>query len=257
MGYKSFLFTIPIFIAALLVAHVYVTNAYGITIGSNQTSYPMERYQLIGIQLSPTCLTLIKNHMPNSCPTYDKLKPLDNTNPLWEGVWVNDTYFHRELPRVNSHWLMNPNKIIVMVDPDPNFTILAKMIIIQPDNFTYINPGEGIGMNHTRNEYNNRFVAACSQATVAPILSLIEDTLHYIENDCKITAYNEKTTIKTGNLPFDYSNPYSSLLHDYFLKSLLHGHSFSGGNHTSGGYGPADCITHKCGIKDPYKKKGW
>src|SRR5689334_22992858 len=143
----------------------------------------MEKYQLIGIQLSPTCWTLIKNHMKTECPTYDKLKPLDNTDPNWSGKWTNKSgVYDREAPRVKNHWIMNPNKIIIMVDPDPNFTVRAKMIIIESGKFTYINPNESIGMNHTRNEYNNRFIQSCSMATVAPDLFLIEDTLHFMEN---------------------------------------------------------------------------
>lgn len=200
----------------------------------------MEKYQLIGIQLSPTCLTLLKNHMPTNCPTYDKLKPLDNTNPLWEGKWVNDTYFHRELPRVKNHWIMNPNQIIVMVDPDPNFTLLAKMIIIQSGNFTYINPDETVGNNHTRNEYHNRSVSSCSQATVAPILPLIEDTLHYLENGCKISSYIDKTVVKTNDMPFQYNNPHSSLHYKNQIDQLK--------QHPMG-----DCIHKKCDISNPYK----
>ena len=219
----------------------------------------MEKYRLIGIQLSPTCLTLIKNHMPTSCPTYDKLKPLDNTNPNWAGKWVNDTYYHRELPRVKNHWLMNPYNVTVMVDPDPNFTVIANMIIIQSNHFTYINPDELIGMNHTRNEYHDRFVSSCSQATVAPDLFLIEDTLHYLENGCTKTAFNDKTTINTGNQPFNLNNPFSSLWHDYYLMQIFHNHKFF--NHPNGtsigGLGPSDCIIHQCNFKDPYKKPNW
>lgn len=253
-GKPIFLSTIVLFIIILAIHH---QSANAITIGTNQTSYPMVKYQLIGIQLSPTCLTLIKNHMPTNCPTYDKLKPLDNTNPLWEGKWINDTYFHRELPRVKNHWVQNPNNIIVMVDPDPNFSLLAKMIIIQPDNFTYINPDETIGNNHTRNEYHNRYVTACSEATVAPNLFLIEDTLHYLENGCKLTAYKDKTTVTIKATPWDYNNPFSSLHLQSYLSEMMHGHTFFIGNHTQGGLGPSNCIMHQCNYKDPFSNPKW
>lgn len=256
MQSKLFLSILPLFV--ILIAFQTNSNAEAITI-TNQTghTYYLSKSPMIGIQLSPTCLILIKNHMKTDCPTYDKLKPLDNTNPEWAGQWVNTTYYHRELPRVSNHYLMNTNPFIVMVDPDPNFTTIAKMIIIQSGNFTYINPYESVGNNHTRNEYNNRFVSGCTTATVAPILSLIEDTVHYIESSCKITSYNEKVSVKTNDTPFDYNNPYSSLHLENYLKSLMHGHGSSVGNHTAGGLGLNNCINYKCDIKDPYAKASW
>ena len=152
---------------------------------------------------------------------------------------------------------MNLNPIVVMVDPDPDYTTISKMIIIQADNFTYINPGEGIGNNHTRNEYQNRFVGNCEVATVAPIIPLINDTLHYLESDCKTTKYTDKVIIQTGNKPFDYSNPYSSLHHQAMLKQ--YGITIAGESHLMGGHTIkfGDCIHKKCNFIDPYKKPNW
>lgn len=220
-------------------------NANAITITTTQANgIYISKSSLIGIQLSPTCLALIKNHMKTNCPTYDKLQSLDNTNPIWAGQWYNDTYYHRHLPRVSNHYMMNPNPFVVMVDPDPNFTTIAKMIIIQPDNFTYINPNESIGMNHTRNEYNNRFVSNCTDATVAPIFSLINDTIYYIESNCTSKHYNEKITVKTGDKAFDYKNPYSSLYYKYQITYMKQ-------------HPMKNCINYKCDIKDPYKNPRW
>jgi hypothetical protein len=246
MNHQTMFYTISCIVSFILVVHLFIPNIEAITINkpTNATKTYLSQSNRIGIQLSPTCITLIKNHMNTTCPTYDKLKPLDNTNPIWAGQWINDTYYHRHLPRVSNHYLMNQNTFIVMVDPDPNFTTISKMIIIQAGNFTYTNPSDSIGNNHTRNEYQNRFVSGCTEAIVAPLPSLIEDTLHYMESGCKITAYKEKVTTKTKDTPFQYGNPYSSLHYKNQINQLK--------QHPMG-----DCIHKKCDISNPYKKKGW
>ena len=244
-----------IFLAGIITTtHILDVNALVIT---NQTANGMyiSHSQMIGIQISQVCATMEKNHMKSNCITYDKIKQFDNTDPTYAGQWVNDTWYHRLAPRISNHEVMNLNPFVIMVDPNNSFTTRAKMIIVQSDNFTWINPDEAVGNNHTRIEHHNRQVSNCEQASVAPDINLIKDTVIYLESGCTITKYNDKVLIKTGNLPFSFVNPYSSLHYNSMLKNLLHGHSGFGGNHTAGGIGPSNCITIKCEIpKNPYAK---
>lgn len=222
---------------------------------TNQTSTGLyvSHSQMIGIQISQGCQIMEKNHIKSNCMTYDKIRNLDNTNPVYAGQWVNDTWYHRLAPHVRNHEVMNLNKFVVMVDPNPDFTTRAKMITVQADNFTWINPDDGVGNNHTRIEHANRIVTDCSQATVAPYAWLINDTIQYLENGCTHTNYNDKILVKTGNTAFSLVNPYSTLHQDSYLKSIFHNHTFYNGNFTSGGIGPSNCITHYCApVKNPY-----
>jgi len=239
-------------VIVLICISVIPANAIVIT-NQSSTGLYVSKSQMIGIQLSQGCQIMEKNHIKSNCITYDRIKFLDNTNPLWSGLWVNDTWYHRLAPHVKNHEMMNLNTFVVMVDPNPDFTTRAKMIVIQSDNFTWINPDDGVGNNHTRIEHVNRMITDCSQATVAPAISLIKDTLLYLENGCTHTNYNDKILIKTGNQPFSFVNPYSTLHQDTYLKSILHNHLSYNGNHTSGGIGPSNCITHYCTpVKNPY-----
>lgn len=213
---------------------------------------------LIGIQLSQACIRMEENHVKSNCLTYDKLKQFDNGNLLLEGQWVNDTWYHRADSKVrNAYSYYTGTGTIVSVDPNSEFMTRAKNIIVQSDNFTYINPAEIVGANHTRTEYQNRFVSSCDNALVAPNISLINDTIKYLESNCVITNYNGTIKVKTPAFVWSYDNPYSTL-HQYdFLKNIMHGHTTLNGNVTRGGLGPTDCIHHRCDYVDPYKKSGW
>lgn len=215
----------------------------------------------IGIQESKTCLTLLKNNMNSSCIPYDKLIHFDNTNPIWAGLWNQTGWFHRGPPLVKNHELANSHPYVVMVDPNPDFTTTARMIIVTDKNFSYINPDDKSNKGTTTIYHVDRFVANCELATVAPDISLINDTIHYLESDCTKTRYNDTRISSQPEISWQWNNPYSSLLQDSYLQSVLHGHkSFikPNGTITGGGLGPQLCINgHKCNYTDPYKKAGY
>ena len=183
-----------------------------------------------------------KNHIKSNCLTYDKLKQFDNTNPVYAGQWVNDTWYHRLNPRVLNHEIMNLNNFVIMVDPNPDFTTTAKMIIVQSDNFTWINPNDYVGNNHTRIEHRDRNISDCSSAIVAPNIWLINDTINYFESKCKNTKYSDIVLFKTGNQPFSFDNPYSSLYYKNFVSY-------------SKQTGIPNCINHPCNLHT--SKKNW
>lgn len=215
----------------------------------------------IGIQESKTCITMLSHNMNSSCISYDKLIHFDNTNPVFAGLWNQTGWFHRNPPMIKNHELSNSHPFVVMVDPNPDFTTTAKMIIITDKNFTYINPDDKSNKGTTTIYHVNRFVANCELATVAPDVLLINDTIHYLESGCTDTKYNDTRINTQPEIAWNYDNPYSSLHQDSYLESLLHGHkSFikPNGTITGGGLGPSLCINgHKCSYTDPYKKAGY
>lgn len=222
---------------------------------NNETSQgvngiPLPDSRLIGIQLSESCIKLEEQHIKSDCPTYDKLFFMDDTNEAYSGQWINDTWYHRIVPNISTIFVSNVNKYVVMVDPDPDYTARAKMIIIQPDNFTWINPDEN-GTNSRLIQHANRFItASCEGAIVAPNIWLINDTVHYLENGCTATGYNDTQIIHRIEIPFSWNNPYSSLHYSDYLKTIYHS-SFLSVNQT-GGNSLGDCIHFKCNYKDPY-----
>ena len=229
------------------------------SINNNVLTFPAIKSNLIGIQLSSTCFTYAKNNMSSTCFNYKDLIKFDNTDKYLAGKFTDKPYFHRLPSPVKNFWAFL-DRGVVMVDPNNDFTINAKMIIINPKNFTYIDPSED-QVNGTQNgKYHvGRLMNGCSEAQVASNYTLIKDTIIYMESGCTMTSYNNTKTIPLKQTPFIYINPYSSLRLDSYLKSIFHGHQFfSSVNRTmAGGLGPSNCLTHHCTFTDPYAKQGY
>lgn len=200
----------------------------------------------IGIQLVPICITELKNHINSTCLDYNIIKPFDNTNPLWAGLWVEQPYEHRLNPKIKNHENFNPNPWSIMVDPNPDYTINAKMIYVNNDNFTWINPDQTSNKGIVMITHMNRYVSPnCNDATVAPNINLINDTIFYLESGCKTTSYNDTKIITQKEIAFSFNNPYSSLHYKDQVSSVK----------KTGGLG--NCISQQCSYTDPYKKSGW
>src|SRR5690349_6613233 len=75
---------------------------------------------LITVDLSKECLTLLKHNETSNCPTYQKIYKFDNSNQVISGKFVTINGFFQRLPtNTVEHWAMYPpNKLIVMIDAD-------------------------------------------------------------------------------------------------------------------------------------------
>lgn len=188
----------------------------------------------IGIQDSLACLTEFKHHINSTCLPYDILKQFDNTNPIFSGLWVDQPYEHRLKPKVKNHENFNPNPWVIMVDPNPDFTLNAKMIYVVDKSFTWINPDDTSVKGLLMKTHVDRFVTIdCNEATVAPSIPLINDTIHYLESGCTSTSYNDTKPIIQKEIPFSMDT--INIKQQQEIKSAK---SIT-----------ANCITHKCETK--------
>lgn len=214
------------------------------------------------ISLSQTCEILNKNGMPG-CPSVKDLIPYDTSNQLVSGHFVkHGSVYIRTAPQMKNNWLAYyyTNKTVVCVECyfDVTATSKSQEIIIQPTSFSYVNKTEIETGNQVYN-FDNRFMQGCDVATIGNIPGLLSDTINYMLHGCVSSATNFHTISNhTRTLqPWNYNNPYSTLHQLDYLKNILHGHSSSNTNMTSGGTGPVNCITHQCSFVDPYKKQGY
>lgn len=220
-------------------------------------TFPKIKPNLIGIQLSSTCFTYAKNNMKSSCFNYKDLLQFDNTNQYLAGKFTDKPYFHRLPSPVKNFWAFLDQNA-VMVDPSREFTINAKMIIVNPQNFTWIDPSEdGLKGGQLARYHENRLMNGCDEAQVSSNYTLIRDTIIYMSSNCTVTSFNNTKTITQKEIPFTYNNPYSSLHLSSYLGTIFNHHSYFTGNHTASGLGPSNCITHKCTYTDPYAKQGY
>ena len=187
---------------------------------TNKTSViKLSKYNMIAIELSRTCLRLVKsNSMNDGCYRYSALESLDTTNKKYSGPFFYDNgFFHRGKPLLNNHEIVyrDVNATVVCVDCPGKILNKIPNIIVEPRNFVYKLGSDVKILNNTRYEYHDRYVQDCFTARVSSDLDLIKDTIEYIKSGCKVTNFDEKVTIVKPYSKLSYDGP-----HYQYLKWL-------------------------------------
>jgi len=133
----------------------------------------------IGVILSNTCLTMIKNNVTSNCPTYYDIQLL------------------------NLNIIFDPNVIV-----DPNIDIISHIrlitLVTNLDNYKIQPNSTNTNYDHLTDSFDysmgkSRYIdESCSQATITvqDSLFLLNDTINYMINDCD-EEFTNADTIKT------------------------------------------------------------
>lgn len=184
--------------------------------------------KLIGIELSNTCITMIKNNFTTTCPSYEELIGLDSSITEYSGEFITtDGFFHRDRTEYKNSWkLYDDDPIIrIIVDPPVGMSERIKMIVLKPNFGTYIltdskqqesefeiiertvtgtftKEEKTISiLNQTQHYgrilYHDRYVDNCKDATINADVweSLLPQTIHHLRTDCEYTSFNNKEII--------------------------------------------------------------
>lgn len=257
------------------------------TLSGNDSSHNELRsqYNMIMIIPSELCTVAIKNHVKTDCPPLENLTKYDNSNQHISGYFYtkDGSTLERSNPQVKNHWQYYgyTNHTIVCVYCTGNYltTDLYQTIIIEPVSFEYAphsfisvpynvpiynsTSGNFTNIQYQQNEIDaglttffNRQVLGCNTATISYSDKLLNDTINYLESDCKKTNFNQTKTYSPPNSPWSWDNPYSTLHYLNALKQMSGGYGISGTNNTKGGHGPGNCI-NGCAYTTSTKKPGW
>lgn len=208
--------------------------------------------KLIGITLSQTCITLVKsNSTDDDCPSYKDLIKYDNTNQFISGKFVTTNgFFHRANMASSSnnnfhHYQMyGSNKTLIMIDPDQPSMVYGQTITIVPHGLVWVSTVDPI-KNNIRTQYHDRSVSSdCKTAKVTNknflfgnrTISLLNDTIAYLESGCKITSFNNTQTIVMKETPADYKHCVICAYKDWLKKVKTESSK--------------NCINYKCAIPD-------
>lgn len=167
---------------------------------------------LISVVQSDACKKSI------TCLPLSDLIQLDTTDQRISGKMYDD---YRSKPYFKNHWefyKFDKRPYVVCVDCDLGFQGRSKVITIESSaSFKYVLQKDNRIINNTFYEYNGRFIQDCQAATVSSDWALINDTVSFMGNNCKVPSkYNEKDTIikpKTRHTDCSYA-----CLHDKFMK---------------------------------------
>ena len=158
--------------------------------------------KLIGVDISKSCETMLKNNFTSSCVGYDLLRQLDSSNESISGGWiVEDGYTKRDVSVLEKSWRWydTDDNIRIIVDPPTGMTERIKMITLTNNFDTYFTPSDMKLENNTRTWHEGRYVDKCRTAIidVNNWLMLLPDTIHYLRTNCEVTGYDE---LKSENM---------------------------------------------------------
>ena len=196
--------------------------------------------KLIGIELSNTCITMIKNNFTTTCPTYEELSQLDTSIEEYSGEFiVTDGFYHRDESQYKNSWKRYESDptIRIIVDPPAGMNERIKMIILKPNFDTYTLPDKKVQHsefeyitqtvfdNFTKQEkavqvlnqtqqfgrvmYHDRYVDDnCKDSTINADIwkTIIPDTIHYLRTDCTITSFVHEEIIHPNVTKMDITN---------------------------------------------------
>jgi hypothetical protein len=231
-----------IVLCAILLIHYLSSSA-------EATNVPTLKYNILAVEYSEGCETMLTHHINTTCPTLDKIWKYDTSNKLISGkLLLSNGIFSRTNPEVKNHylWYVTPKTIICV---DCNLPLdqpdIFKTIFIEPSSFTFINKTYTLNNTNAYSIFSNRFVSEnCMSATIGYSDSLLNDTINYMLSNCTITHIKNTQTNYIKNTPFQYANPFSTLHYQKQVQDLKK----SGLN---------NCLIDKCNIINPYAKTGW
>jgi hypothetical protein len=183
----------------------------------------------LGISLSNTCLTMLKNNVSSNCPTYEEILTLypDTSNRMISGDFdYSEGILQRQNSKYNDHFQFYryDNVPTRWIDPPADVIEKIPMIRITSSDFTYKIPSQVI-TNNTLLIGQSRYISNnCDEAIITADnwLFLLGDTVQYMDHKCDpaFTNFDEikiKTWEKTKH---DITTSYKYKLDTWIKESL-------------------------------------
>lgn len=171
-----------------------------------QTKFDVSKItKLIGVQLSNSCIDMIKNNIPNNpCPTYEELESLDTSRREYSGQFADDNgFYHRMAPKFINSWRIydsDPTPRII-VDPPQGMAERMRMITINPNFSVYFTEGDQKLDEGIRTWHEGRYIDNCKQAYIGTNdwKRILPDTIATLHNNCSHTSLDE---LRQETMPF-------------------------------------------------------
>jgi len=180
--------------------------------------------KLIGVRLSNNCIAMAKVG-DGSCPTYEDLLPLDNSNLKISGEFsVYDGFFHREKSNfIHSYRFYDTEDTIrIIVDPHQELSARIKMITIESGFSYYTDVYDKLSQNNTVTLSKDRIIIDCYTANISADdwKMLLPDTIFTFRNGCTSAEINDEVTFQTPHTKIDMSTS-PNVQYQFWLKEAI------------------------------------
>jgi len=181
----------------------------------------------LGIQLSKSCTTMIKNNLTTNCPTYEEIMfifPDTSDQKMSGGFEFKDGYLQRGQSNYRDSFMFYQYDIEkrLWIDPSPRIATSVKLIIIEPRLDEYKITGQyvnttSIDVGHQRWVNEGCYIARISATDWQ---FLIGDTLLYLDSDCEITNFDSIKKITWQKTIIDITTSYKYKLEQWFKQAI-------------------------------------
>lgn len=183
-----------------------------------------------GINLSNTCLTMLKNNVSTDCPNYEQILTLfpDTSNQKISGHFIyKEGILQRQEPQYEHHFKNYDYDNIDTLWIDPPGDVLEKvnLITITSNDFTYKIPNQIIN-NFTLLIGQGRYISPnCDKATITAKnwLFLLGDTMKTMKENCSkgSSNFDEIKILSWEKTKHDITTSYKWKLEQWIKESLI------------------------------------
>ena len=145
----------------------------------------------IGIILSKTCITMLKNNASTNCPTYEEINLLfpDTSNQQVSGAFnYSDGFYERQPTKFKNHYeyYRYVDEPVTWIDPPGDIIEKIPRIIIQARDFEYTIKDQVVNSTSIKVGHSRYVSSTCTYSIItgANWLFLLGDTLKYLKSDC-------------------------------------------------------------------------
>jgi len=183
----------------------------------------------IGVQISKTCITMIKNNLDTNCPTYEEIMFIfsDNSDQRVSGQFIfEDGYLQRDEPKIKNEraFYEQEDKFRMFIDPSADISTRVKLIVIESRLDEYVIEGQIVNSSSINVGHQRSVNEGCYRATLSATdwQFLLGDTIHYMNNDCDVgfTNFDSIKKITWERTIHDIVTSYKWQLENWIKESL-------------------------------------
>lgn len=185
----------------------------------------------LGIQLSNSCLTMIRHNITTVCPTYEEILVIfpDTSNQRISGAfgYSDDGVYERQPTKFKKHYNFYEfeTEKILWIDPpgDLRFRSTVKMITIEPSLPEYKTLQRSIDEQVLEIGHGRWNDTQCKNITMGAEdwLFLLGDTLQYVNNKCNpaYTNFDNTKELYFKGQEYDNTTSYKYKLDKYIAEA--------------------------------------
>lgn len=180
----------------------------------------------IGVQLSKTCVVMIKNNMTTNCPTYEEIMFLfpDSSDQRVSGQFVFDGYLKRGEPKIENEFRFYDydTQRRLFIDPSADVASRLKLIVIEARIDEYKIGTQVINSSSIEVGYDSWVNVGCYNAIITAQNWQLQlgNMIQHLGSDCTINNLDNVKKKTWERVVHDITTSYKYQLEKWIKESI-------------------------------------